>query len=55
MRSYRQTDFYKQLGHQLGIEDKESVCPVSEEEEKFYGKQEQQEKAKSSREDYAEV
>ena len=55
MRSYRQTDFYKQLGHQLGIEDKESVCPVSEEEEKLCGTETIQEQTQQAREDYGEV
>lgn len=50
MRDYRQTDFYKQLGYQLGIKE-ESVCPVSTNEEKLCGKQEQQEKTKPSRKD----
>ena len=55
MRDYRQTDFYKQLGYQLGIEDEESVCPVSKNEEKLCGTETIQEQTKQAREDDEEV
>tara|TARA_Y100001951_G_C11086571_1_gene154335 strand:- start:243 stop:425 length:183 start_codon:yes stop_codon:yes gene_type:complete len=51
VRDYRQTDFYKQLGYQLGIEDEESVCPVSKNEERLCGKMEHPEKTKQTREE----